>query len=188
VSHSTCTHRNRVDSRFLVVRSQTASLIPGPSFAYNLCYRCPNGSCEAILDTYTLKPFRRYKEHLNSRCFDSCNWVLNFRESQRTPESHFQECEWRPHTSLKVGLWHQWGPNSILQQVNKPSREGNRKIIEFKSLLHILSHGYPMLEYEAMYDLFANLKVPNNPSMHGSNSTGSTFVKFMYQQVQKTTI
>ncbi len=30
----------------------------------------------------------------------------------------------------------------------------------------ILSHGRLKLKYETMYDLFANLKVCNNPSMH----------------------
>jgi hypothetical protein len=37
-----------IDSRLLVVGSQTGSLTPGPSFAHNLGYRCPNGQCEAI--------------------------------------------------------------------------------------------------------------------------------------------
>jgi hypothetical protein len=37
VSHFTCTHRDRVDSRLLVVGSQTTSLTPGPSFDHNLC-------------------------------------------------------------------------------------------------------------------------------------------------------
>ncbi len=57
VLHSTYAHRDRVDSRLLVVGSQTASLTPGPSFNHNLCYRCPNGSCEAISDIYTSRPF-----------------------------------------------------------------------------------------------------------------------------------
>ncbi len=104
VSHFTCTHRGRVDSWLLVVESQTASLTPNPSFDHNLCYRCPNDSCEAILDIYTLRPFQQYTEHLNARFFDPYHRVLNFRESRRTPRSHFRECEWRPHTSLKVGL------------------------------------------------------------------------------------
>jgi len=47
--HSPCTHRNRVNSGLLVVGSQTTSLTLGHSFDYNLCYRCPNSSCEAIL-------------------------------------------------------------------------------------------------------------------------------------------
>jgi hypothetical protein len=50
LSHSFCRHREEVDSRLLVVGSQIASLTPAPSFAHNLGYRCPNGSCEAILD------------------------------------------------------------------------------------------------------------------------------------------
>jgi hypothetical protein len=48
VLHSTYTHRDHVDSRLLVVRSQIANLIPGPSFNHNLCCKCPNGSCEAF--------------------------------------------------------------------------------------------------------------------------------------------
>ncbi len=39
VSHFTCTHRNRVDSRLLMVGSQTVNLTPGPSFDHNLCCR-----------------------------------------------------------------------------------------------------------------------------------------------------
>jgi len=54
VLHSTWTHHDRVDSWLLVVGSQITSLIPGPSFAYNLWCRCPNGSCKAIL-TSTLQ-------------------------------------------------------------------------------------------------------------------------------------
>jgi hypothetical protein len=105
VLHSTCTCRGRVNSRLLVVESQIASLTPGLSFDHNLCCRCPNGSCKDILDIYTSKPFQWYKEHLKAKCFDPCNRTLNFQESQRTLKSHFRECEWRLHTSLKVGLW-----------------------------------------------------------------------------------
>jgi hypothetical protein len=107
VLHFTYTHRNRVDSQLLVVRSQTASLTPSPSFNHNLCCKCPNGSCEAILDIYTSRPFQRYQERPNARCFDPWNHALNFQESRRTPKSHFRECEWRPHNSFKVGL-RQW--------------------------------------------------------------------------------
>jgi len=98
------THTSWVDSQLLVVGSQIANLTPSPSFDHNLCCRCPNGSCKAILDIYTSRTFQRYKKHFNSRCFDPCNRALNFWESQRTPKSHFRECEWRPHTSLKVGF------------------------------------------------------------------------------------
>jgi hypothetical protein len=106
VLHSTCTHRDWVDSRLLVVGSQTAKLTPEPSFDHNLCLGCPNDSCEAILDIYTSRPFQGYKERFNTRCFDPFNRTLSFWESRRTPKSHFRECEWRPHTSLKVGLRH----------------------------------------------------------------------------------
>ncbi len=104
--HSTCIHQGRVDSRLLVVGSQTTSLTPGLSFDHNLCCRCPNGSCEAIFDIYTSRPFQRYKEHLTTRCFDPCNRALNFWESRRTPSSHIWECESHPHACLKVGLQH----------------------------------------------------------------------------------
>ncbi len=70
VSHFTCTHRDRVDSRLLVVGSQIVNLTLGLSFDHNLCCRCPNGSCEAILNIYTSRPFQWYKEHPNARCFD----------------------------------------------------------------------------------------------------------------------
>ncbi len=106
VLHSTYTHRDRVNSRLLVVESQTISLTPGPSFSHNLCYKCLNGLCKAISDIYTSIPFQRYKEHLNARCFDPCNCILSFQESWRIPKSRFRACEWRPHTSLKVGLRH----------------------------------------------------------------------------------
>ncbi len=98
VSHFTCTHRDRVDYWLLVVGSQTAILTPGPSFNHNLCYRCLNGSCEATLDIYTLRPFQWYKKHPNARCFDPWTWAPSFRESRRTPSSHFWECEFHPHT------------------------------------------------------------------------------------------
>jgi hypothetical protein len=78
VLHSTCTHRDRVDSRLLVIRSQIASLTPDLSFDHNLCYRCLNGSCKAIFDKYSSRPFHRYKEHFKARCFDPCNRALNF--------------------------------------------------------------------------------------------------------------
>ncbi len=57
VSHSQIGCREKVDSRLLVVGSQTASLTPGPSFAHNLGYICPNDQCEAIFDIYASRPF-----------------------------------------------------------------------------------------------------------------------------------
>ncbi len=58
VSHSQFGLREEVDSRLLVVGSQTANLTPGPSFAYNLGDRCPNGRYEAIFDIYASRPFQ----------------------------------------------------------------------------------------------------------------------------------
>ncbi len=81
VSHSTCTHRGWVDSQLLMVRNQTANLTLSPSFDHNLCCRCLNGSCKAIFDIYTSRPFQWCKEHLKVRCFDPCNRTLNFWES-----------------------------------------------------------------------------------------------------------
>ncbi len=61
---------------------------------------------KAIFNIYTSRPFQRYKKHLNTRCCDPFNQALNFRESWRTPSSHFWECEFHPHTCLKTGLRH----------------------------------------------------------------------------------
>jgi hypothetical protein len=58
MSHSPSARREQVDSRFLVVGSQTANLTPSPSFAHNLGCRCLNDQCEAISDIYTSRPFQ----------------------------------------------------------------------------------------------------------------------------------
>jgi hypothetical protein len=80
ISHATCTQGNWVDSRLPVVGSQTANLTPGLSFGHNLCYKCPNGSCEPILDIYASITFQWYKEFFNVRGFDLCK--------------HFSEVTW----------------------------------------------------------------------------------------------
>jgi hypothetical protein len=112
LSHSFCKRREKVDSRLLVVKSQIAHLTLDPSFAHNLGCRCPNGSCEAILDIYTSRPFHWYKEHFNARCFNPCNQVLNFQESRRTPSppTHSQlleglkcESKWKAAEERGVG-------------------------------------------------------------------------------------
>jgi hypothetical protein len=106
VSHFTYMYRNRVASWLLVVGSQITSLTTGPSFDQNLHCICPNGSCKVVLDIYTLRPFQWCTERRNARFFVPYNRALSFRESRRTPKSHFWECEWRLHTSLEVGLRH----------------------------------------------------------------------------------
>jgi hypothetical protein len=89
MSHAQIGCRKSIDSRLLVVGSQIASFTPGPSFAHNLRYRCPNDQCEAIFDIYVSRPFQRHQEHLNARCFSPCCRALNIRESRRTPNLHF---------------------------------------------------------------------------------------------------
>jgi len=113
VLHSQFGGREEVDSRLLVVRSQTVNLTPGPSFAHNLGDRCPNGQCEAIFDIYASRPFQWHKEHLNARCFGPCCRTLNIQESQRTQNPHFAKCWASPPHLAKVGLWH------IRKKVNK---------------------------------------------------------------------
>ncbi len=72
VSH-TWTQGNQVDSRLLVVGSQTAKLTPSLSFGHNLHFKCPNGSCKPI---YVSIAFQWYKELLNAMGFDLYNCSL----------------------------------------------------------------------------------------------------------------
>jgi hypothetical protein len=72
--------QDQVDSRLLVVGSQTANLTPDPSFAHNLSCRCPNGSCKAILDIYTSRTFQWHKEKPNAKCFDPEDSNFSFLE------------------------------------------------------------------------------------------------------------
>jgi hypothetical protein len=83
VSHSQFGGREEVDSRLLVVGSQIANLISGPSFAHNLGYRCPNDQCEAIFDIYASRPFPMTPRTPQCEVF----WALlsNFKHS-RVPE------------------------------------------------------------------------------------------------------
>jgi hypothetical protein len=83
--HAICTHGNRIDSLLLVVRSQTTNLIIGTSFGHNLCFKCPNGQCEHILDIYAPRSFQWYKELFNPLSFDPCNCPLKIWKSTRTP-------------------------------------------------------------------------------------------------------
>ncbi len=89
VSHSQIGCRKEVDSRLLVVGSQSGSstgrLTPGPSFAHNLYFRCSNAQCEPILDIYVSRSFQRYQERNNPLRFDPSTRTLKFRESTGTP-------------------------------------------------------------------------------------------------------
>ncbi len=87
MSHVSCTHGNRVDFWLLLVGSQTANLTPGHSFGHNLRYKCPNGQCEPILGIYASRSFWWYKERLEARSFDPCNYALKIRKSFRDSNS-----------------------------------------------------------------------------------------------------
>jgi hypothetical protein len=106
VLHSQFEGRKEVDSRLLVVGSQTASLTPGPSFAHNLGCRCPNGQCEAIFDIYVPRPFQWHQEHLNARFFGPWYRTLNIWESRRIPNPQLWKCWASPPHLAKVGLRH----------------------------------------------------------------------------------
>jgi len=101
--HSWSAHQESIDSRLLMVESQTVSLTPDPSFAHNLGCKCPNDQCEAILYIYTSRPFQWHEEHPNARCFGLCCRTLKIWESRRTPSPQLWECEFHPHT------WPKWG-------------------------------------------------------------------------------
>jgi hypothetical protein len=96
ISHVTCTQGNRGGSRLLVVESQIANLIPGPSFGHNLCFRCPNEWCEPILDIYVSITFQWYEKLFKPLGFDPCNHFLNIQESTGTPT---------PNMGVHLGVW-----------------------------------------------------------------------------------
>jgi len=85
MSHAIFTHGNWVDSQLLMVRIQTANLTPGPSFGHNLCFKCPNGQCEPIIDIYVLRALQWYKKLFKPLSFDPCNRPLNIQKFTRTP-------------------------------------------------------------------------------------------------------
>jgi hypothetical protein len=68
-----------------MVGNQITNLISDPSFGYNLCVKCPNGSCEPILDIYVPRAFQWYKELFNPMGFDPYNHFLKIQESTRIP-------------------------------------------------------------------------------------------------------
>jgi len=98
MSHVTFTQVNWVDSRLLMVGSQTANLIPSLSFGHNLCFRCANGWCEPILHIYVPKDFQWYKKLFNPLGFDPYNQSLNIWKSTRTltPKMGVPLRVWRP--------------------------------------------------------------------------------------------
>ncbi len=93
-----------------MVGGQTANLTPNPSFGHNLCFKCPNGSCEPILNIYVPRDFQLYKEWLNPIGFDPCNCSLKIWESirTRTPKVGAHLGVWRfipSHSPTLLGTW-----------------------------------------------------------------------------------
>jgi hypothetical protein len=108
VSHSQFGGRKEVYSWLLVV-----GLTPGPSFAHNLGYKCPNDQWEAIFYIYASRPFQWHQEHLNVRCFGPCCWTLNIRESRRTSNPQLWKCWASPPTLGQSGVATPWAYYSI---------------------------------------------------------------------------
>jgi len=69
MSHSLFKGWEEVDSRLLVVESQTASLTPGPSFVHNLGCKCPNDQCEAIFEYLIFETFSMTPRTLQCEVF-----------------------------------------------------------------------------------------------------------------------
>jgi hypothetical protein len=101
MSHATCTQGNRVNFWLLMVRNQIANLTLGLLFGHNLCYKCPNGSCEPILNIYISIDFQWYKEIFNPMGLSRFGSSLGF----QLPKWKLPwECEGSfPHTFL-----HSW--------------------------------------------------------------------------------
>jgi len=104
-------------------------------------------------------------------CFDPYNRVLSFWESRRALKSHFQECEWRPHTSLKAGLQH-LQHLVHLEELFKRLHEVNMKIhpkkYEFAITL-VIYLGHRILPNGIMVHwakVVAILEMPNPTDVH----------------------
>ncbi len=87
MSHATCMQVNQVDSWLLMF---------DPSFDHNLCFKCPNGWYEPILDIYISIYFQWYKKILNPLGFGPCNRLLNIWKSTDTPT---------PKVEAPLGVW-----------------------------------------------------------------------------------
>jgi hypothetical protein len=94
--HTICTQGNWGDSRILVVGSQISNLTLGLSFDHNLCFKCPNGSCEPILDIYVPRAFQWCKELCNLMGFDPYNHSLKIWKSIEIPT---------PKVGAHMGMW-----------------------------------------------------------------------------------
>jgi hypothetical protein len=103
MSHTWIWCREGVDSRLLVVGSQTTNLTPGPSFAHNLGCRCPNGQCEAIFDIYVSRYFQWHHEHPNE-----VFWAL-MSSSEHSGVPEHSKSPTFPNVRLHPHTWPKWG-------------------------------------------------------------------------------
>ncbi len=85
MSHATCMQGNRGDFWLLMVGSQIANLTSSPFYGHNLWFKCPNGSCEPILNIYGPRTIQWYKELISLMGFEPCNCSLKIWESIATP-------------------------------------------------------------------------------------------------------
>ncbi len=79
--HVAYTWGNWVDSRLLVVGSQTANLIFDIFWGHNLCFRCLNARCKPFSDMYVSIAFQWYKELFKIMGFDPYNHILKIQDS-----------------------------------------------------------------------------------------------------------
>ncbi len=77
-------------------RGQTTNLTPDLSFGHNLCFRCPNGWCEPILNIYISIAFQWYKELFKPMGFSPSNCSLKIRKSFETLTSQ---------VGVALGVW-----------------------------------------------------------------------------------
>ncbi len=68
---------------------------------------------------------------------------------------------WEVHWKKNVHIWKANDCTLSMLQVITPTSEGSPKIVQMKTLFHVLPHGCPMLECEIMHGLFVSLGVLN---------------------------
>ncbi len=123
--HTTYAQRNQGDSQLLVGRNQIADLIPGPSFNYNLCFSCPNGSCEPISNIYVPRYVQWYKDFFNPMNLTPCNCPLKIRQFTKTliPKMGVHLGVWRfipSHAFALMGTWNMTLGLSLGSHLCKP--------------------------------------------------------------------
>jgi hypothetical protein len=71
--------------------------------------------------------------------------------------------------------------DTVLQMVrNTIVGESRRKFVQLAMLFHVLSHGCPMMEYEALRDLLKCLKTKHLPTKHWSDNSGWELAEYMH--------